>query len=181
MCCPAHAAGGIDPHWWHSTENMQRAARIIGEELSKVDPAGKDTYKANAAAAQQRIAALKSWAQQQLAQIPRGDRKLVTAHAAYSYFCKEFGFKSLPILGLGREDEASAQYIATAVTTIRENNIRAAFPEDQANPKILKEIVRETGLKLGTPLIADGTAPDAHTFETMLRHNVEAIVAALKP
>ena len=128
MCCPAHAAGGIDPHWWHSAENMQRAARIIGEELAKIDPAGKDTYKANAAAAQQRLAALKSWAQQQLAQIPRSDRKLVTAHAAYSYFCKEFGFKSLPILGLGREDEASAQHIAAAVTAIRENKHPRCLP-----------------------------------------------------
>ncbi|MFZ4596628.1 MAG: metal ABC transporter substrate-binding protein, partial [Verrucomicrobiaceae bacterium] len=181
MCCPAHSTGGIDPHWWHSAENMQRAARVIAEEFTKLDPVGKDIFKANADAARQRLAAVKAWAQQQIALIPRSDRKLVTAHAAYGYFCKEFGFKSLPILGLGREDEASAQHIAAAVTAIRENKIRAAFPEDQANPKILKEIVRETGLKLGNPLVADGTAPDAHTFETMLRHNVEAIVAALEP
>ncbi len=181
MCCPAHAAGGIDPHWWHSAENMQRAARIVGDDFSKADPAGKETYKANVAATQQKLAALKAWAQQQISVIPRSDRKLVTGHAAFSYFCKEFGFKSIPILGLGREDEASAQYVATAVTTIRENKIRAAFPEDQANPKILKEIVRETGLKLGDALMADGTSPEAHTFEAMLRHNVEAIVKALKP
>ncbi len=181
MCCPAHSAGGIDPHWWHSAENMQRAARVIGDELTKVDPAGKDAYKANVAATQQKLAALKAWAQQQISLIPRTDRKLVTGHAAFSYFCKEFGFRSIPILGLGREDEASAQYVATAVTAIRENKIRAAFPEDQANPKILQEIVRETGLKLGDALMADGTSPQAHTFETMLRHNVEAIVKALKP
>jgi zinc/manganese transport system substrate-binding protein len=181
MCCPAHSTGGIDPHWWHSAENMQRAARVIAEEFTKLDPAGKDVFKANADAARQRLAAAKAWAQQQIALIPRSDRKLVTAHAAYGYFCKEFGFKSLPILGLGREDEASAQHIAAAVTAIRENKIRAAFPEDQANPKILKEIVRETGLKLGEPLVADGTSPEAHTFETMLRHNVGVIVKALKP
>jgi zinc/manganese transport system substrate-binding protein len=181
MCCPAHTAGGIDPHWWHSAENMQRAARIVGDELAKVDPAGKEVYKTNAATTQQKLAALKAWALQQISVIPRGDRKLVTGHAAFSYFCKEFGFKSIPILGLGREDEASAQYVATAVAAIRENKIRAAFPEDQANPKILKEIVRETGLTLGDALMADGTSPEAHTFEAMLRHNVEAIVKALKP
>jgi zinc/manganese transport system substrate-binding protein len=181
VCCPAHAVGSIDPHWWHSADNMKRAARIIADELAKVDPAGKDAYKANAAAAGEAIAALKAWAQQQISQIPRSDRRLVTAHAAFGYFCKEFGFKSLPVLGLGREDEASAQYTAQAVKVIRDTATRAVFPEDQANPKVLREIVRETGVKLGAPLVADGTSPDAHTFETMLRHNVSAIVTALKP
>ena len=44
-----------------------------------------------------------------------------------------------------------------------------------------REIVRSTGVKLGDSLVADGTSKDAHTFETMLAHNVRAIVAALKP
>ena len=181
MCCPAHAVGGIDPHWWHSADNIDRALRAIGDEFIKVDSAGKDSYKANVSVARERIAGLKSWAQQQLSAIPRGERKLVTGHAAFSYFCKEFGFKSVPILGISRQDEASAQYAVEAVKIIKDNNIRAAFPEDQANPKTLKEIVRETGVKLGDPLIADGTSPKAHTFEAMLRHNVAAIVKALAP
>lgn len=180
-CCPEHARGAIDPHWWHSADNMKRAARIMGDELAKVDPANADAYKAGAAAATTKIAGYKTWAQQQLAQIPRSERKLVTAHAAFSYFCKEFGFKSIPILGLGRQDEASASYVTETVKAIRDNNIKAVFPEDQANPKVLREIVRETGVKIGDHLVADGTNPDAHTFSAMLRHNVDAIVKALKP
>lgn len=180
-CCPEHTRGSIDPHWWHSAENMRRAARIIGDELAKVDPTNAAAYKAGAVAEAAKIAGYKTWAQQQLAQIPRSERKLVTAHAAFSYFCKEFGFKSIPVLGLSRQDEASATYITEAVKAIRDNNIKAVFPEDQANPKVLREIVRETGVKLGDHLIADGTHPDAHTFSTMLRHNVDAIVKALKP
>jgi len=180
-CCPEHSRGSIDPHWWHSAENMRRAARIIGDELAKVDSANAAAYKAGAAAAAVKIAGYKTWAQQQLSQIPRADRKLVTAHAAFSYFCKEFGFKSIPVLGLSRQDEASATYITEAVKAIRDNGIKAVFPEDQANPKVLREIVRETGVKIGDYLVADGTHPEAHTFSAMLRHNVDAIVKALKP
>ena len=44
---------------------------------------------------------------------------------------------------------------------------------------MLAEIVRSTGVKMGDPLVADGTAKHAHTFETMIAHNVRAIVAAL--
>jgi len=180
VCCPNHAHNSIDPHWWHSAENMKRAARVVSDELSLIDAANADSYKAGAKAAAKRFDELKRWAQQQISVIPRGDRKLVTAHAAFGYFCKEFGFKSLPVLGIGRSDDISSQYIAQTIQAIRDNKIKAVFPEDQANPKVLSEIVRSTGVKTGTPLIADGTAKEAHTFETMLAHNVRAIVEALK-
>lgn len=181
VCCPAHAKSSIDPHWWHSAENMKRAARVIADELAGVDPANEDAYSAGAKAAAKRFDELKRWAQQEISAIPRSDRRLVTAHAAFGYFCKEYGFKSVPVLGIGRSDDASPQYIAQAIQVIREQKIRAVFPEDQANPKVLTEIVRSTGVKLGDSLVADGTSKDAHTFETMLAHNVRAIVAALKP
>ncbi len=181
VCCPAHAKSSIDPHWWHSADNMKRAARIIADELSSVDPANEAAYSDGAKAAGKRFDELKKWAQQQISVIPRGDRKLVTAHAAFGYFCKEYGFKSVPVLGIGRSDDASPQYIAQAIQVIREHKIRAVFAEDQANPKVLTEIVRSTGVKLGTALVADGTAREAHTFETMHSHNVRAIVEALKP
>jgi zinc/manganese transport system substrate-binding protein len=181
VCCPAHAKSSIDPHWWHSAENMKRAARVIADELAGVDPANEDAYSKGAKVAAKRFDELKRWAQQEISAIPRSDRRLVTAHAAFGYFCKEYGFKSVPVLGIGRSDDASPQYIAQAIQVIREQKIRAVFPEDQANPKVLTEIVRSTGVKLGDSLVADGTSKDAHTFETMLAHNVRAIVAALKP
>jgi len=182
LCCPSHAKGGIDPHWWHSAENMARAARIVGDEMAALDPANAAVYKAGAVATAKKMMGLKSWAQQQVAAIPRGDRKLVTAHAAFGYLGKEYGFKFLPILGLAREEDYSPTYIAEAVKIIRDQKIRSVFPEDQANPKIMREIMRETGVKMGRPLIADGTAPGpGSTFEGMLRHNIEAIVEGLKP
>lgn len=182
LCCPAHSKGGIDPHWWHSAENMARAARIIGDELARLDPPQAAAYKAGAAATAKKMLGLKSWAQQQLAAVPRGDRKLVTAHAAFGYLSKEYGLKFIPLLGLAREEDYSPAYIADAVKLIRAHNIRAVFPEDQANPKIIREIIRETGVKLGPPLIADGTATgERSTFEGMFRYNIGAIVEALKP
>ena len=179
VCCEHHAHGHIDPHWWHSTDNMRRAARDIAEVLAEADPANEDAYEDNADAARDRIKDLDRWAKKEISKISRSDRKLVTAHAAFGYFCKEFGFKSLPVLGLARGDDSSPQHLAQTIQFIRDNKIRAVFPEDQANPKVLAEIVRSTGVQLGQPLIADGTSKDAHTFETMLAHNVRAIVAAL--
>jgi zinc/manganese transport system substrate-binding protein len=176
-----HHHGSEDPHWWHSAENMKRAARIVADELSAVDPANAAAYAAGAKAASKRFGELKSWAQKEIAKIDRKNRQLVTAHAAFGYFCKEYGFEPLSVLSIGRSDDSSSKHIAETIEEIREHGIKAIFPEDQANPKVLAEIARSTGVKIGEPLIADGTAKIAHTFETMLAHNVRSIVAALAP
>ena len=176
-----HHHGSEDPHWWHSAENMKRAARIVADELSVVDPANAAAYAAGAKAATKRFGELKSWAQKEIAKIDRKSRQLVTAHAAFGYFCKEYGFEPLSVLSIGRSDDSSSKHIAETIEEIREHGIKAIFPEDQANPKVLAEIARSTGVKIGEPLIADGTAKVAHTFETMLAHNVRSIVAALAP
>lgn len=176
-----HHHGDFDPHWWHSAENMKRAARIVADELTAADPTNAAAYEEGAKAATKRFSELKSWAQKEIAKIPRSDRKLVTAHAAFGYFCKEYGLEPLSVLGIGRNDDASSQHIAGTIEEIREHSIRAIFPEDQANPKVLAEIARSTGVKVGEPLVADGTAKAAHTFEAMLTHNVHTIVNALVP
>lgn len=180
LCCPEHAKGGIDPHWWQGADNMRRAAKVVADALSAADPGNSGTYAANSAAAQQRIAGVKAEAQRMLAQIPRGDRKLVTSHAAFGYFCKDYGFKTIPVLGLSAEGSASVQYTAEVIKAIRDNKIRAVFPETSANPKVLSEIARQTGVKVGSPLIGDGASSGGSTFESMTMHNVRAIVAALK-
>jgi ABC-type Zn uptake system ZnuABC Zn-binding protein ZnuA len=174
-----HHHGAFDPHWWHSAENMKRAARIMAEVLTEADPAHQQAYEAAAEKASAHFAELKTWAKQQLKAIPRADRKLVTAHNAFGYFCKEYDFEPLSILGVGRSDDSALKRVQETVQAIRDHHIRAAFPEDQANPKVLEEIVRSTGVTMGQPLVADGTAKHAHTFETMLKYNVQAIVTAL--
>ena len=85
-------------------------------------------------------------------------------------------------MGLAREEDYSPKFIAEALEVIRREKIRAVFPEDQANPKILKELAQQAGVAVAEPLIADGTTPgEGSTFEGMLRHNVASIVKALAP
>lgn len=174
-----HHHGEFDPHWWHSAENMKRAARIVGDAFAEADPANEAAYEEGAKKASKRFGELKTWAKTEISKIPSSRRQLVTAHNAFGYFCKEFGFESISILGVARSDDSTLKHVTESIQTIKEHGIRAAFPEDQANPKVLAEIVRSTGVTMGAPLVADGTAKYAHTFETMIAHNVRAIVEAL--
>ncbi len=181
ICCPAHSAGGIDPHWWHSIDNMRRAARYLADEFTRVDPGNSAFYRANAAAYGKRLEALKAWAEQELRPIPRDARILATSHAAFTYFCREFGFRALPVQGLARESEPTPSYLRETIQTLKKNRVRAVFPEHIGNPKVLASISEESGAKLGRPLIADGTGPGSSvTFEGMIRHNVSTIAEALR-
>lgn len=181
VCCPNHAKGGIDPHWWHSPENMKRAASIIADEFARLDPANAAVYKANAREAERKLSILNGWAKQQLSRIPRDRRYLVTAHAAFGYFCKEYGFKTIPVQGVSSDDDGSPTYLTQTIAKIRELKIPAVFSEDTANPKVLGEITRSTGAKLAGSLSADGTNAKFSNYDEMFRHNVTTIVNALAP
>ncbi|MDB4708147.1 metal ABC transporter substrate-binding protein, partial [Akkermansiaceae bacterium] len=147
-CCPNHAVGGIDPHWWHNVRNMERAVRVIEKELIRIDPAGKAIYAANSKAARTRLTQLDRWVKGQVATIPRGKRHLVTAHAAFGYFCKGYGFKASFVQGLSAQGEVSASQLAGAIQQLRKEAIPMVFPEQTANPKVLQQIANQTGAKV---------------------------------
>lgn len=175
VCCPEHSYGAIDPHWWHRVSNMQKAARVIAKEYALADPTNAAAYKANAAAYSKRLSTLNTWIKREVSRIPRKNRILSTAHAAFGYFCKEYGFQSLPVKGLTAHQKTSASYQAEAIREIRKHGVKAIFPEQRANPKSLRIIAKEAGVKIGGTLVADGSP----SYEKMMRENVTKIVAAL--
>jgi zinc/manganese transport system substrate-binding protein len=60
--------------------------------------------------------------------------------------------------------------------------VKAVFFESMENPKVLEEITRETGARIGGELYADGLAAsgEASTYIGMMRHNITTVVEALK-
>ena len=175
-------AGAPDPHWWHSVDNMRRAARVVALAFAEKDPAGKDDYFARAMAYGRRLEELKRWANRELGKIPRGQRKLVTAHNAFGYFAKEFGFEVIAVAGLNHEQNTTPRELAETIETVKNAGVRAVFPETNTTGKVLESITAATGARIATPLIADGTGTGMDAgFEAMIRHNVNAITQALTP
>jgi ABC-type Zn uptake system ZnuABC Zn-binding protein ZnuA len=170
-----------DPHWWHSIGSMQKAVRIVRDELIKASPADKASFTANAAAYVAKLDALLKWAKVQVAKLPRDKRVLVTSHDAFQYLAKEHGFTIHAIEGVSSSDQPSSKKVAAIIAMIKEQKVKAIFAETIKNPKVLTEITRETGAVLGGELYADGLGEgDASTYEGMYRHNISTIVGALK-
>ena len=176
VCCPQHSHGTVDPHWWHDVGNMERAAKVVEKELSRLDPEGKDYYKTRSQDLRKRYQQLERWVKAQIASLPREQRKLVTAHAAFGYFCKAYKMKPVFVLGLSGDHEVSAQVLAEEVTKLSKEKVRAVFPEKKSNPKVLTQIAKQAGARIGNSLVADGGAAN---YEEMMRANVTSIVRGL--
>ena len=170
-----------DPHWWHSLTNMGRAAKVVRDAFSKASPADAPVFADNAAKYLAKLGALQKWTKAELAKLPRDQRKLVTSHDAFQYFAKENGFTIYAIEGVSSADQPSSKKVAEIIATIKAQGVKAIFSESIQNPKVLTEITRETGAKLGGELYADGLGEGAAaTYEGMYQHNVSTLVNALK-
>lgn len=170
-----------DPHWWHSIVQMQKATHIVANALAQLSPPDEEMFLANAARYDAKLDALAKWARQQIAQLPRDQRKLVTSHDAFQYFAREHGFTVYAVEGLSSAEQPSPRHVAEIIALIKAQRVKAIFAENFNNPKVLQEITREAGVKLGGELYADGLGEGAAaTYEGMYRHNVSTIVEGLK-
>lgn len=172
-----HAAHEVDPHWWHSVDLFRRAAGIVADELSEANPANREVFQENAKAYRLKLDGLEKWIRREVIRIPRERRKLATAHAAFQYFCEAYGFESYSIQGINREQMPDAVKLAALIATLKNEKVAAIFPEKESNPKMLLSLTKDTGIRLGGKLVADGRG--STSYEEMMRGNVSSIVAAL--
>lgn len=169
----------IDPHWWHSIHLFQRALGIVTEALISASPPQAADFRRNSEIYRKQLDNLQLWSKREIAKIPRDKRHLATAHAAFNYFCKDFAFVAHPVQGLNHEQMPDPARLARLIADLKNDRVAAIFPEKESNPKILKTLTNDTGIQLGDPLIADGTG--GTSYVAMYRHNVAAIVKALRP
>lgn len=164
---------GEDPHWWHDPANAARAARALGAAMD-AEEAG-----ASAAAGYEQLGRDLDAC---LEPVP-DPRVIVTSHDALAYFAARYGFEVAPIVdALTTQAQPSARDASRLVTMLREDGIRAVFPEASLDPALAERIAREGGAEVGDDLFADGLGPEggpAATLEGALRHNADAVSRGL--
>ena len=170
-----------DPHWWHSVENVKKAAVLVKKQFVDADPANKALYEKNTAVYLAELSDLQKWARQEVAKLPHEKRKLVTSHDAFQYFARDFGFRIYAVEGVSSDDQPSSKKVTDLIKTIRTEGVKAVFFESIENPKVIGEITRETGARVGGELYADGLGvKEASTYPDMVRYNITTLVESLK-
>jgi ABC-type Zn uptake system ZnuABC Zn-binding protein ZnuA len=175
--------GGQDPHVWQDPNNVIVWARNIADAFAKADPSHTDEYNSNAEKYIAELTSLDGWIQEQVAQIPAANRKLVTDHGDFGYFAARYGFEQIgeviPSVSTGASP--SAQELAALEDAIRAGNVKAVFVGTTVSPDLSRRVADDTGVQL-IFLFTDSLSEaggGAETYLEFMRHNVTAIVAAL--
>ena len=177
-----HDHGALDPHAWQSLRHAVAYVDNITAALAKADPDNASTFHRNRAAYVAEIEALDAEIRGMFAELPPGSRTIVTSHDAFQYFGRDYGLTFLAPQGLSTASEASAREVARLIELIRSQGIRAVFPENVADPRLLERIADETGATIGGKLYPgalsdpDGPAP---TYLDLMRHNARTLMQAL--
>lgn len=179
----SHAHGSEDPHAWQDPANAVIYVQNIAQGLAEADPANAAGYRSRAEAYIGEIRQLDAEIRQALKAVPEADRTVVTSHEAFGYFSKAYGIRFLSAVGVSSQAEASARDVASLIDQVRKENIKAVFVENITNPRLVEQIARETGARMGGTLYSDALAPagqPAGTYLGMLRWNADQVLKALK-
>ncbi|GAA5106106.1 metal ABC transporter solute-binding protein, Zn/Mn family [Bartonella jaculi] len=172
----------IDPHAWQTIPNVVIYVKNIATALCEIDQQSCANYRKNANTYIQKLNEMQTIITKQISTIPNDKRIIITSHDAFGYFAQEYGFTILAPQGASTEAEATAADVAKLIKQIKTNKAAALFIENISNPRLIEQISKETGLKIGGTLYSDALSDEngpAATYLDMMEHNVKAIIDAI--
>lgn len=172
-----------DPHAWMDASNGLLYARNIRDALVALDPENADIYDFNYGIYRQQIEDLDQEIEREILSIPVEQRVLITSHDAFRYYGRRYGIRVEAALGTSTDADVQTSDVARLTRIIRETGVPAIFVESTINPKLIRQIATDNGVRIGGSLFADSLGdPEgpAGTYLKMLRHNTRQIVTALR-
>jgi len=181
---PEDAGDFFDPHIWSDVVLWKDALEASIPQLEESGFYNKDG--ANRYLTQ--VDELHAYASSRIQSIPEENRILLTAHDAFSYFARAYGLEVVALQGISTVAEYGIKDVEKMVNLIVDREIKAVFAESSISPRSMEAVMsgvrqRDREVKLGGILYADApgeVGSGAETYITMVKHNVDEIVSALK-
>jgi manganese/zinc/iron transport system substrate-binding protein len=187
LLAPPEFEGAYDPHVWFDVSLWMKAAQYVRDSLVEFDPDNEETYRSNADTYLAELGALHSYVKDRGAELAEDMRVLVTAHDAFNYFGRAYGFEVRGLQGISTSSEAGTADVQSLAEFIVQRKIPAIFVETSVPPRYiqaLQEAVKSRGfeVEIGGHLYSDAMGnpgtPEG-TYKGMVRHNIDTIVGAL--
>lgn len=177
-------AGKPNPHAWMSPTNAEIYVDNLVKAFSDLDPAGSAGFRERGDRYKRQIRKVGDQVREQLADLPREHRALVTCEGAFSYLARDLGLEERYIWPVNAEQEGSPKQIADTVRFVRDRKVPAVFCESTVSDKSQQQVARESGSRLAGTLYVDSlSASDGPvpTYLDLLRVDAETIVSGLNP
>ena len=177
----------FDPHVWFDVKLWMKAVEAVRDTYVDYDPDNAADYQANTDAYLKELEALNAYVLEQAARVAADKRVLITAHDAFHYFGRAYGFEVRGLQGISTATEAGTADVRDLADFIVERQIPAIFVETSVparNIEALQAAVASQGfdVKIGGHLFSDamGDAESGgNTYILMVRKNIDTIVGAL--
>jgi manganese/zinc/iron transport system substrate-binding protein len=187
LLTPPEFKGAHDPHVWFDVRMWAYTVDVVAQALARQDPAHTSDYYANARRYHSELRALDQYVRAQAALVPPEKRVLITAHDAFNYFGRAYGFQVRGLQGISTAAEAGTADVQALAEFIATRRIPAVFVESSIPRRTIEavqEAVRARGfdVQIGGSLFSDAMGnpgtPEG-TYQGMVRHNIDTIVRAL--
>ena len=180
-------ADRYDPHVWMDPDLWVITVEAVRDALIEVAPEHATTFHDRTAAYLAEIDRLAIYARDVLSSVPETARVLISAHDAFNYFGRAYGFDVVGIQGISTESEAGLARIRELVDLLVERDVRAVFVESSVSDRSVRALIegaaaRGHDVRIGGELFSDAMGtPGTYegTYIGMIDHNATVIAAAL--
>ena len=187
LLTPPEFEGQYDPHLWFDVTLWMKTVEKVRDTLSEIDPGSAAAYRSNAERYLAKLTQLHQYVKAQAERVPLEQRVLVTAHDAFNYFGKAYGFEVRGLQGISTATEAGIADVQELAIFIAERRIPAIFVESSVSSRSLEAVQAAVNSKgfavdIGGQLFSDAMGNEGTpegTYIGMVRHNIDTIVTAL--
>ncbi len=180
--------GAHDPHLWFDVNIWKECVSYLSKEIQNELPAFQKSISEKTNSYEQELSDLNLELLEEISSLDSAKRVLITAHDAFGYFGRAYGFEVRGLQGISTVSEYGLKDVSELVSFVSDRGIKAVFVESSVSDRSLKAVIEGCAAKghnvsIGATLYSDamGEANTAEgTYLGMVRYNVKSIVNALK-
>jgi zinc/manganese transport system substrate-binding protein len=171
-----HAYG--NPHFSLSPAAAQRMTVTLARAMMAVDPANAELYKANAKKVAGELVDLERELKEKLK--PYAPLKVVTFHAAWTYFADAFGLEIAGTIEPKPAITPSPQQVRQIIDLMKSQGVKVVICETYSDNKLAAFVAEQAGAKLLVLPDHVNGLKEVDTYQKLFRYDVEQILNAVK-
>nr|WP_125152927.1 zinc ABC transporter substrate-binding protein [Clostridium rectalis] len=166
-----------DPHVWLGITTAKVEVLNIKNELIKIDAKNKEFYEKNCSVFLGKLDSILTSYKPKFQSL--NNKNFVTGHAAFAYFCRDFGLKQNSVEGVFAEGEPTPNKVKELVQYCRKNNVKTIFTEEMVSPKVSETLAKELNAEVKTIYTIESKESGKDYIECM-EENIKQVYYSLK-
>jgi zinc transport system substrate-binding protein len=171
--------GEFNPHIWLDPKRAIEQVENIRDGLIAADPAGQQTYVANAADYITQLQALDQEIATALA--PYANQEFVTYHDFAPYFAQRYALKAEFLVGVPDEDP-SPNDVQRVLNSAKESDLKTLLTEPQASGNPFEAVAKDLNVQVSNFDPMETSSPEgveANHYIKVMRQNLKNLQTAL--